>query len=85
MSALPFSLLGFGFLLGVKHAFEADHIAAVSTIVSSHKSIKKSSLAIKIKLMHLLASWTETLVYNRTMREKNIKAWGESEYKRLMK
>lgn len=44
MSVLPFSLLGFGFLLGVKHAFEADHIAAVSTIVSKHKSIKKSSL-----------------------------------------
>jgi len=45
MDVLPFSLLGFGFLLGVKHAFEADHIAAVSTIVSKYKSIKKSSLA----------------------------------------
>lgn len=41
---LPFSLLGFGFLLGMRHAFDADHIAAVSTIISNHKSIRKSSL-----------------------------------------
>lgn len=44
MNLMPFTLLGFGFLLGVKHAFDADHVAAVSTIISKHKSIKKSSL-----------------------------------------
>ncbi len=44
MGIAPFGLLGLGFLLGVRHAFDADHIAAVSTIVSKHKSIKISAL-----------------------------------------
>lgn len=36
--------LAFGFVLGLKHAVEADHLAAVSTIVSERKSIWVSSL-----------------------------------------
>jgi high-affinity nickel permease len=36
--------LGLGFILGLKHALDADHIVAVSTIVSEHKSISKSTL-----------------------------------------
>ena len=44
INVLPFSLLGFGFLLGIKHAFDADHVLAVSTIVSRRKSVKSSSL-----------------------------------------
>ena len=44
MNVLSFSLLGVGFLLGVRHAFDVDHIAAVSTIVSRHSSIRKSSM-----------------------------------------
>jgi high-affinity nickel permease len=31
--------LGLGFALGLKHAFEADHLAAVSTIVSERRSV----------------------------------------------
>ncbi len=42
--SLSISLLGLGFLLGVKHAFDIDHIAAISTITSNQTSIKKSSL-----------------------------------------
>ncbi|HEX8474984.1 MAG TPA: hypothetical protein VF666_13215 [Pyrinomonadaceae bacterium] len=38
------SALAFGFVLGLKHAVEADHLAAVSTIVSERKSIWSSSL-----------------------------------------
>lgn len=38
------SLLAFGFVLGLKHATEADHLAAVSTIVSERKSMLSSSL-----------------------------------------
>jgi len=38
------SLLGLGFVLGLKHALDADHIAAVSTIVSERKSLWSSSL-----------------------------------------
>jgi ABC-type nickel/cobalt efflux system permease component RcnA len=35
--------LAFGFVLGLKHATEADHIAAVSTIVSERRSILQSA------------------------------------------
>jgi hypothetical protein len=38
------SVLVFGFVLGLKHAVEADHLAAVSTIVSERKSLLGSSL-----------------------------------------
>lgn len=37
------SMLMFGFVLGLKHAIEADHIAAVSTIASEQASIWRSS------------------------------------------
>jgi hypothetical protein len=37
------SMLAFGFVLGLKHAIEADHIAAVSTIASEHASIVRST------------------------------------------
>jgi ABC-type nickel/cobalt efflux system permease component RcnA len=36
--------LGLGFLLGVRHALEADHVAAVSTFVSQDRSILRSCL-----------------------------------------
>jgi len=36
-------MLAFGFVLGLKHAIEADHIAAVSTIASEHTSILRST------------------------------------------
>src|SRR5262245_33675529 len=35
--------LGLGFVLGLKHATEADHLAAVSTIVSEKRSIWQSA------------------------------------------
>jgi sulfite exporter TauE/SafE len=36
--------LGLGFLLGLKHATEADHLVAVSTIVSEQRSMRKSAI-----------------------------------------
>lgn len=36
--------LAFAFVIGLKHAMEADHLAAVSTIVSEHKSLVSASL-----------------------------------------
>ncbi len=36
------SVLVFGFLLGLRHAFEADHLVAVSTLVTSKRSVWKS-------------------------------------------
>ena len=38
------ALLGFGFLVGLKHATEADHLAAVSTMVIERKSVWSSAL-----------------------------------------
>ncbi len=37
-------LVGLGFLLGLRHAFDADHIVAISTLVSQTRSFGKSSL-----------------------------------------
>lgn len=39
-----FSVLFIGFLLGLQHAVEADHLAAVSAIVSEKKSIFSASI-----------------------------------------
>ncbi|MEP6789675.1 MAG: urease accessory protein [Acidobacteriota bacterium] len=43
-AASSFAILGFGFLLGLKHATEADHLAAVSTMVSERRSMWGSAL-----------------------------------------
>src|ERR687890_323791 len=37
-------ILGLGFALGLKHATEADHLVAVSTIVSEQRSVWRSSI-----------------------------------------
>src|SRR4051812_22111635 len=39
------SVLAFGFLLGIKHAIEPDHVIAVSTIASKSKKLWDASLA----------------------------------------
>lgn len=38
-----FALLGLGLIYGLKHATEADHVVAVSTIVSEHRSVWRSA------------------------------------------
>jgi ABC-type nickel/cobalt efflux system permease component RcnA len=38
------ALLGLGFIFGLKHATEVDHIVAVSTIVSEHRKLLRSAL-----------------------------------------
>jgi hypothetical protein len=38
------TVLGVGFLLGVRHATEADHVAAVSTFVAEHRTVGRSCL-----------------------------------------
>ena len=44
MPATPLAVLGFGFVLGLRHALDVDHLAAVSTIVSQRRSLWRSSL-----------------------------------------
>ncbi len=39
-----YSLLFLGFVLGIRHATEADHLAAVSTIVSERKGLMSASI-----------------------------------------
>lgn len=43
-AASTLAILGFGFLLGLKHATDADHLAAVSTIISERRSLWSSAL-----------------------------------------
>ncbi|MCW5890737.1 MAG: urease accessory protein [bacterium] len=43
-TATPVALLGLGFLLGLRHALDVDHLAAVSTIVSQGRGLWRSSL-----------------------------------------
>jgi sulfite exporter TauE/SafE len=44
MEPSVFAAFGLGLILGVKHALDADHLIAVSTIVSEHKNLKWASL-----------------------------------------
>lgn len=44
MDELATASLALGFTYGLRHALEADHVIAVSTIVSEHKSLWRSSL-----------------------------------------
>lgn len=37
-------MLGLGFILGLQHSFDADHIVAISNLTSKHKSLKKAVL-----------------------------------------
>jgi high-affinity nickel-transport protein len=39
------AILGLGFVLGVRHALDADHVAAVSTLVTRTRGMRASSLA----------------------------------------
>jgi high-affinity nickel permease len=38
------AILGLGFLLGLQHATDADHLAAVSTLASRHRSVGRAAL-----------------------------------------
>jgi ABC-type nickel/cobalt efflux system permease component RcnA len=38
------ALLGLGLIFGLKHATEVDHVVAVSTIVSEHRSVWRSAI-----------------------------------------
>ena len=45
METALLSILALGFILGIKHAVEPDHVIAVSTIASQSKKLSRSSLA----------------------------------------
>jgi len=39
-----FTVLGFGFILGLRHATDADHVVAVTTILGKHGKIRHSAI-----------------------------------------
>ncbi|MFD0825588.1 urease accessory protein UreH domain-containing protein [Neobacillus sp. M.A.Huq-85] len=45
MGVTLFSVLALGFILGIRHALEPDHVIAVSTIASQSKKLWQASLA----------------------------------------
>ena len=44
MTPSPFAILGLGFVLGLRHALDVDHIVAVSTLVSQRRGLWRSLL-----------------------------------------
>lgn len=44
MNPIILSIAGLGFVLGLKHATEPDHVTAVSTIVSKYKGLSASAM-----------------------------------------
>lgn len=55
--------MALGFLLGMEHALDADHVVAVSTIVSQHRSLRRVALVgIVWGLGHLLTLFLVGLV-----------------------
>ena len=44
MSTGPLGLLGLGFVLGLRHALDVDHLAAVSTMVTQRRGVVSASL-----------------------------------------
>jgi len=44
MEGFPWSVAGVGFVLGLRHALDPDHVVAVSTIVSERAGLRRSSL-----------------------------------------
>ncbi len=48
-----FTALFFGFFLGIKHALDADHIVAVTAIVSRSNSLLRSALVGSFSLYDL--------------------------------
>jgi ABC-type nickel/cobalt efflux system permease component RcnA len=44
MEPTLYAAFGLGLILGVRHALDADHLIAVSTIVSEHKNLKWATL-----------------------------------------
>lgn len=48
-----------------------------------YKTIKHNSSPVKTKILNIIAFIVEEIIYSRTMKEKNIRAWGKEEYERL--
>ena len=69
MNAAIISLFGLGFLLGLKHAFDADHIAAISALNSKNPSLRGFFWGIG-HTISLFAAGCLILIFKITISEK---------------
>ncbi len=71
MDTFPLVTLGFGFILGVRHAMDPDHVAAVSTLLSQHRSLARCCLLGTFwgagHTMALLAAGVAVIVFKLTI------------------
>ena len=54
-------------------------------LIKKYPSINRKNSNFKLKFENLLSNLAENLIYKRTMREKNIQAWGKEDYELLTK
>ena len=54
-------------------------------MIKKYPSINRKSSDFSLKFENLLSNLAENLIYKRTMREKNIQAWGKEDYELLTK
>ncbi len=52
-------------------------------LYKKYNSIDRKSSKISINIENFVARWIEKLYYVKKMKQKNIKSWGEKEYKKL--
>jgi glycosyltransferase involved in cell wall biosynthesis len=74
----------------VKNLSHPDYVIAeweqiFEKYITQYKTITKSTSYFYKKLESVTALLLEKFVYTRTMREKNIRAWGKDNYERLTK
>lgn len=43
MESLILTALGLGFILGIRHAFDADHVTAIATMAHTQRSVKRAA------------------------------------------
>lgn len=74
MFSQSIALLGYGFILGLKHALDADHVVTISTLISETKSLKKSSMLGAIwgvgHTLTLLITGTLVLIFQWSIPDK---------------
>lgn len=51
--------------------------------IQKYRTVNRKTFPLKMKIENIIANLLEKLVYSKTMRDKNIKVWGKSEYERL--
>ena len=54
-------------------------------MIKKYPSINRKDSNLGLKFENLLANLAENLIYKRTMRERNAKAWGKEIYELLTK